>query len=234
MRPLDPRVLARLRDRDPEALGTVVDLFAPKVYGFLACVGVEPDELDERAEEVLWTLWTWAGLDDDTGIHALLRRAVGSCLRRRRRQGPAASAGPGTWVDTMILLIEDNPDNQEIYRIILTHHGYSVLQAWDGEDGVRMARDHRPELILMDLTMPHVDGLEAARRLKADPATAAIPIIALTAQVEPETRAAAAAAGCVAFLSKPAPPQQVAAEVQRVLAAGFRGSEAGADPGAAR
>ena len=133
----------------------------------------------------------------------------------------------------MILLIEDNADNQEIYRIILTHHGYDVLQAWDGEAGLRMARDHRPELILMDLTMPHVDGLEATRRLKADPATAAIPIIALTAQVEPETRAAAAAAGCAAFLSKPAHPELVAAEVERVLAASSRGRGTGADAGAA-
>ncbi|HEU0302616.1 MAG TPA: response regulator [Longimicrobium sp.] len=135
----------------------------------------------------------------------------------------------------MILLVEDNPDNQEMYRLILAHHGYAVLQAWDGEAGLRMARDHRPELILMDLTMPLVDGLEATRRLKADPATAAIPVIALTAQVEPETRAAAAAAGCVSFLPKPAPPRQVAAEVERVLAARPqpRGAAARADAGPA-
>jgi two-component system cell cycle response regulator DivK len=119
---------------------------------------------------------------------------------------------------TMILLVEDNADNQEIYRIILAHHGYTVLQAWDGESGVRMAREHRPDLILMDLTMPVIDGLEATRMLKADPATAAIPIIALTAHAMQEDQAAAAEAGCVAFLAKPAEPRAVAAEVERVLA----------------
>lgn len=148
---------------------------------------------------------------------------------------PGVGAGPGhTWekrgavdgkgmggakaLDATVLLVEDNPDNQEIYRIILAHHGYTVLQAWDGEGGVRMARHHRPAVILMDLTMPNVDGLEATRRLKADPATAAIPVIALTADVEKTARLAAAAAGCVSFLSKPVAPHQVAEEVGRVLA----------------
>ena len=70
-----------------------------------------------------------------------------------------------------VLLVEDNADNQEIYRIILAHHGFSVLQAWDGECGVQMARHHCPDLILMDLTMPLVDGLEATRMLKADRST---------------------------------------------------------------
>ncbi|HEX8696380.1 MAG TPA: response regulator [Longimicrobium sp.] len=122
-------------------------------------------------------------------------------------------------METTILLVEDNADNQEIYRIILTHQGYSVLQAWDGEHGVRMARDHGPDLILMDLTMPVVDGLEATRMLKADPATSTIPIVALTAHAMLEDRAAAEAAGCVSFLSKPVEPGKVAAEVRRVLAA---------------
>ena len=118
----------------------------------------------------------------------------------------------------MILLVEDNADNQEIYRIILAHHGHTVIQAWDGAAGVRMAREHRPDLILMDLTMPVIDGLEATRMLKADPATAAIPVIALTAHAMQDDLAAAEAAGCVAYLAKPAAPQHVAAEVGRVLA----------------
>ncbi|HEU4453225.1 MAG TPA: response regulator [Longimicrobium sp.] len=122
-------------------------------------------------------------------------------------------------MDATILLVEDNADNQEIYRIILAHHGYAVLQAWDGERGVSMARDHAPDLILMDLTMPVIDGLEATRMLKADPATAAIPVIALTAHAMEEDQAAAEAAGCASFLSKPVTPRQVAAEVGRVLAA---------------
>jgi two-component system cell cycle response regulator DivK len=116
-----------------------------------------------------------------------------------------------------VLLVEDNADNQEIYRLILSHHGFAVLQAWNGESGVRMARHHAPDLILMDLTMPLVDGLQATRMLKADPATAAIPIVALTAHAEREDRAAAEAAGCVSFLAKPVTPHLVAVEVRRVL-----------------
>ena len=122
-----------------------------------------------------------------------------------------------------ILLVEDNEDNQEIYRIILAHHGYAVLQAWDGERGVRMARDHGPDLILMDLTMPGMDGLEATRRIKADPNTAAIPVVALTACTQSEDIAAAEAAGCDAYLTKPVEPGRVAAEVRRIL-------EGGAEP----
>lgn len=119
-----------------------------------------------------------------------------------------------------VLLVEDNADNQEIYRLILIHHGFAVLQAWDGEGGIMMARRHNPDLILMDLTMPLIDGLEATRLLKADPATRGIPIIALTAHAEHEDRAAAADAGCTSFLAKPVTPNLVAVEVQRVLAMG--------------
>ncbi len=129
-----------------------------------------------------------------------------------------------------ILLVEDNDDNQEIYRIILAHHGYDVLQAYDGGSGVELARAHGPDLILMDLTMPVLDGLEATRLLKADPATAAIPIVALTAHTESEDVAAAAEAGCDAFLSKPVEPQRVAAEVRRLLKSPRGGGGDGSAP----
>ena len=122
-------------------------------------------------------------------------------------------------METIILLVEDNEDNQEIYRAILTHHGYAVLQAWDGERGVTMARDHGPDLILMDLSMPRIDGLAATRMLKADPVTSAIPVIALTARSTGEDRRSAEAAGCASFLSKPVEPRKVVAEVRRVLEA---------------
>jgi CheY-like chemotaxis protein len=117
-----------------------------------------------------------------------------------------------------VLLVEDDADNQLIYSVILTHHGYAVLQAPDGEQGVQMAREHLPDVIMMDLTMPRIDGLQATRMLKADPFTAAIPVIALTAHGEPADRTAAREAGCVSFLAKPVHPAQVAVEVGRVLA----------------
>jgi len=118
---------------------------------------------------------------------------------------------------TTVLLVDDNADNQEIYRIILVHHGFTVLLADDGEAGVRMARSHAPDLILMDLTMPIIDGLQATRILKADPATCAIPIVALTAHAMREDEVAAKEAGCDSFLSKPVEPRRVAAEVRRLL-----------------
>src|SRR5206468_3937931 len=99
-------------------------------------------------------------------------------------------------MSTTILLVEDNADNQEIYRCILAHYGFRVLQAFDGGRGVEMARAHVPDLILMDITMPVLDGLQATRLLKADPATAGIPVVALTAHTQDEDIAAAAEAGC--------------------------------------
>ena len=83
---------------------------------------------------------------------------------------------------------------------------------------MELARAHAPDLVLMDLCMPVMGGIEATRRLKADPATAAIPVVALTARTLDEDVAAAAAAGCEAFLSKPVEPRRVAAEVRRILA----------------
>jgi CheY-like chemotaxis protein len=117
-----------------------------------------------------------------------------------------------------ILLVEDNEDNQTIYRVILEYHGYRVLIAGDGERGVAMAREAMPDVILMDVSIPIIDGLEATRILKADPSTATIPIIILTAHAMTEDRENAFAAGGDAFLSKPVEPKRVAAEIRRVLA----------------
>lgn len=117
-----------------------------------------------------------------------------------------------------VLIVEDNEDNRIIYRTFLEHHGYVVLEATDGEAGVRTAREHRPDLVLMDISMPVLNGYEATKLLKSDPVTAGIPVIALTAHAMAEDRARAAEAGCDAYLAKPAEPRQVLAEVQRMLA----------------
>lgn len=116
-----------------------------------------------------------------------------------------------------ILLVEDNQDNQAIYTAMLRHVGYTVLQALDGEEGVRLAREHLPALIIMDISMPILDGYDAMRLLKADAATAHIPIIALTAHAMASDRQKASDAGCSSYLSKPAEPRAVVAEVGRVL-----------------
>lgn len=116
-----------------------------------------------------------------------------------------------------VLIVEDNEDNRIIYRTFLEHHGYVVLEASDGEAGVQSVREHRPDIVLMDISMPVLDGYEATRILKADPATASIPVVALTAHAMAEDRRLAAEAGCDSYLAKPAEPRQVLAEVERML-----------------
>ena len=118
---------------------------------------------------------------------------------------------------TTILIVEDNPDNQTIYRTILEHFGYLVLTASNGEDGIRLAREGNPDLILMDVSIPIIDGWEATKILKADPDTSHIPVVALTAHEMAADRAKAADVGCDGYLAKPCEPRAVVAEVQRFL-----------------
>lgn len=119
--------------------------------------------------------------------------------------------------DRRILLVEDNEDNRLVYRTILDHYGFTVLEAADGEEGMRRARVDAPDLILMDVSIPKVDGWEATRQLKADPATARIPIIALTAHALATDRAKAQEVGCDGYLAKPVEPRRVVEEVQKHL-----------------
>ena len=119
--------------------------------------------------------------------------------------------------DHTILIVEDNEDNLVIYSTILSHVGYRVLEARDGETGIRMAHTEHPDLILMDVSIPVIDGWEATRRLKADPETANIPIFALTAHALESDRERAKAVGCDGYLPKPAEPPTVLATVQRQL-----------------
>jgi CheY-like chemotaxis protein len=121
-------------------------------------------------------------------------------------------AEPGT-----VLLVEDNEDNLRIYSTILTYSGFKVLEATDGEAGLAAARDRQPDLILMDVSIPKIDGWEVTRILKADPATATIPVIALTAHALATDRERAQEIGFDGYISKPAEPRQVLAEVERRL-----------------
>ena len=116
-----------------------------------------------------------------------------------------------------ILYVEDNDDNMFIVHRRLTLAGYVVSVARDGEEGVAMAADLRPDLIVMDLNLPVVDGLEATRRLKARPETKAIPIIALTAHADAEHRAEALAAGCDEFEEKPVDFHGLVAKIRAIL-----------------
>lgn len=117
-----------------------------------------------------------------------------------------------------VLLVEDNEDNRTIYTTILRHYGHEVHEAATGEEGILMARKHKPGVILMDVAMPGIDGWEATRRLKADPETASIPVVALTAHAMAEDRQRAVDAGCESYLAKPVEPRRVVEEVERLLA----------------
>lgn len=116
-----------------------------------------------------------------------------------------------------VLLVEDNEDNLIIYTTILRFGGYRVVQARDGRAALDAARTVAPDLILMDVSIPYVDGLEVTRRLKSDPATRPIPIVALTAHALPSDRDRAFEAGCDGYISKPAEPRAILAAVRRKL-----------------
>ncbi len=119
----------------------------------------------------------------------------------------------------LILLVEDSLDARELYAQYLTYAGFSVVTAINGHEGIRLARLLCPDLILMDLRMPGMDGLEATADLKRDPAVAHIPVIAMTADMSHEVNERARLAGCSAFLLKPALPNDIAGHVMRILAA---------------
>jgi CheY-like chemotaxis protein len=116
-----------------------------------------------------------------------------------------------------VLLVEDNEDNLVVYRTILEHVGFRVIEARDGEEGVRQARKFKPNLILMDISIPKIDGWEATQQLKSDQDTKAIPIIALTAHALEEDRQKAIQAGCDGYLAKPVEPRRVVQEVERFV-----------------
>lgn len=117
----------------------------------------------------------------------------------------------------VILLVEDNADNRGIYRTILEHGGFQVLEAEDGGTGLRLARERKPDLILMDVSVPVMDGWQATRALKADPETRSIPVVALTAHALQADRERAKEAGCDGYIAKPALPRVVLAEVRERL-----------------
>jgi two-component system, cell cycle response regulator DivK len=117
-----------------------------------------------------------------------------------------------------ILLVEDNEMNRDMLSRRLMRKGFAVAMAVDGEVGVEAARDGQPDLILMDMSLPVLDGWEATRRIKADPTTAAIPIIALTAHAMAGDREKALEAGCDDYDSKPIDLPRLLDKIQALLA----------------
>ena len=117
----------------------------------------------------------------------------------------------------LILIVEDNEKNLKLVRDTLTVKGYRTIEATTGEEGIRLAQTERPALILMDIQLPGIDGITALGRLRAEPMTRAIPVIAVTASVMTEDRQKIMAAGFDGYQGKPISVKELLATIQQVL-----------------
>lgn len=116
-----------------------------------------------------------------------------------------------------ILVVEDQADNRRIVRDLLTSVGYEIIEALNGADGVQAAETHVPDLILMDIQLPVIDGYEATRRIRAKPALQHIPIIAVTSYALSGDDVKAFEAGCSGYVSKPFSPRALLAKIREFL-----------------
>jgi two-component system cell cycle response regulator DivK len=121
---------------------------------------------------------------------------------------------------TLVLVVDDFADNREMYSEYLSFSGYDVIEAKNGIEAIAAAQDRMPDVIVMDLSLPLMDGWEATRRLKADERTRRIPVVALTGHALAGHSRVAREAGCDSFLAKPCLPDQLVAEIRRMLESG--------------
>lgn len=119
-----------------------------------------------------------------------------------------------------VLIVEDNEKNMKLARDILRAKGYAVLEAVNGLDGVKLALEHKPDLVLMDIQLPDINGIEAFTRIRANAATAKVPVVAFTASVTVNDRSRIGDAGFDAFLGKPINLKEFVATVRRQLGEG--------------
>ena len=117
-----------------------------------------------------------------------------------------------------ILVVEDQEDNRRILRDLFANAGYELIEAESGEDALTAVETQRPDLILMDIQLPVMDGYEATRRIRSNPDMKAVPVIAMTAYALAGDEAKALAAGCTAYVTKPYSPRALLAKVQEHLA----------------
>ncbi len=120
----------------------------------------------------------------------------------------------------LVLMVDDFADNREMYSAYLSFSGYDVIEATNGKEAVDAARARLPDIIIMDLSLPVMDGWEATRRLKADDRTRRIPVVALTGHALAGHSKGASDAGCDSFLAKPCLPDQLVTEIKRMLETG--------------
>jgi CheY-like chemotaxis protein len=138
--------------------------------------------------------------------------------RPRKRSAAPPGAPPASDAGPLILIVEDNLDLRELYSMYFTSQGFRVETASDGHSALAHAMERRPDLIVTDLSMPHLGGWEMTRRLKNDPRTAHIPVIACTGHPLGASPERALDAGCDAYVLKPCLPQDLLREARRLLA----------------
>lgn len=138
--------------------------------------------------------------------------------RTGARLDPDASARTKAPTKTRtVLIVEDSPEGRDVYATALAAAGYAVVEACDGAEGIRLATEQPPDVVLMNIRMPHVNGVDAVEILKAHPATEHIPILVVTGHGIPAVRDGAWEAGCDEYLSKPLVPSDLVAAVSRCL-----------------
>jgi DNA-binding response OmpR family regulator len=141
---------------------------------------------------------------------------MAALLDDRRRTGPLKREGARR---PLVLVVEDDEDMRFLLRTMLELQGYRVVEARDGEEGLATAERERPELVLMDVTLPRMDGLAATRRIRSDSALGGVPVVFLSGHAQPSFRAAALDAGGTDFLVKPFALAELASVVERHLRA---------------
>jgi len=117
----------------------------------------------------------------------------------------------------LVLIVDDSVDNREAYAEYLRFKGFRTLEAATGEQALALARTHHPDLVVLDLRLPDIDGLEVSQRIRAAPSLSLTRIIAVSARVLPSDVASALASGCDAFLQKPCLPDDLVREMERLL-----------------
>ncbi len=127
--------------------------------------------------------------------------------------------------EQLILIVEDNEMNMKLLRDVLSHRGYATLEAATGEQGVALARERLPALILMDIQLPDISGIEAFERLATDPTTRDIPVVAVTASAMQEERAQIEAVGFAGYQPKPIRLKELMAFIEQLLASPTAGGE---------
>src|SRR5499433_1629750 len=142
---------------------------------------------------------------------------AGSGSRASQEKGRRSCSPFRSAMNELILIVEDNPKNLKLVRDTLQVKGYHTVETDTGEEGVQLARERRPALILMDIQLPGMSGIEALRELRADPTTRAIPVIAVTASVMAQDRQKIMAAGFDGFQGKPISVRELLATMREIL-----------------